>query len=118
MNAIFTFVYIILKRPLIGVYYFRCGYTLNYTDNFCLYQLFQTVFVYNFIMQTLFGERLKMLRKEKGLKQEEIAAILGCTQRKISYLEQGVSEPDLQTLFKLADYFGVSIDFLCGRTEY
>lgn len=33
-------------------------------------------------------------------------------------MEQGVTEPDLQSLLKLADYFGVSIDFLCGRTEY
>lgn len=69
-------------------------------------------------MQNLFAERLRMLRKEKGLKQEDIAKVIGCTQRKISYLEQGVTEPDLQSLFKLADFFGVSIDFLCGRTEY
>lgn len=66
----------------------------------------------------IFGERLKVLRKENHLNQEEIAKILGCTQRKISYMEQGVTEPDLQTLIKLADYFGVSIDFLCGRKDY
>lgn len=69
-------------------------------------------------MQNIFGERLKMLRKENHLNQEEIAKILGCTQRKISYMEQGVTEPDLQTLIKLADYFDVSIDFLCGRKDY
>ena len=69
-------------------------------------------------MQNVFGERLKMLRKEKDLMQEDIAKVLGCTQRKISYMEQGVTEPDLQSLIKLADYFDVSIDFLCGRTEY
>lgn len=66
----------------------------------------------------IFGERLKVLRKENHLNQEEIAKILGCTQRKISYMEQGVTEPDLQSLVKLADYFGVSIDFLCGRKDY
>lgn len=66
----------------------------------------------------IFGERLKILRKENHLNQEEIAKILGCTQRKISYMEQGVTEPDLQSLVKLADYFGVSIDFLCGRKDY
>lgn len=69
-------------------------------------------------MQNTFGERLKVLRKENHLNQEEIAKILGCTQRKVSYMEQGVTEPDLQTLIKLADYFGVSIDFLCGRKDY
>lgn len=69
-------------------------------------------------MQNIFGERLKILRKENHLKQDDVAKILGCTQRKISYMEQGVTEPDLQTLIKLADYFGVSIDFLCGRKDY
>lgn len=69
-------------------------------------------------MQNLFGERLKSLRKEKGLKQEELAKVVGCTQRKISYMERGATEPDLQTLLKLADFFGVTIDYLCGRTEY
>lgn len=69
-------------------------------------------------MQNLFGERLKLLRKEKGLKQEDIAKVIDCTQRRISYMEQGVTEPDLQSLLKLADFFGVSIDFLCGRTDY
>ncbi|MDE5789264.1 MAG: helix-turn-helix domain-containing protein [Clostridia bacterium] len=59
-----------------------------------------------------------MLRKEKELKQEDIANVLGCTQRKISYMEQGVTEPDTQSLVKLADYFGVSVDFLLGRSDY
>ena len=69
-------------------------------------------------MQNVFGERLRMLRKEKELKQEDIANVLGCTQRKISYMEQGVTEPDTQSLVKLADYFGVSVDFLLGRSDY
>lgn len=69
-------------------------------------------------MQNIFGERLKILRKENHLKQDDVAKILGCTQRKISYMEQGVTEPDLQSLVKLADYFDVSIDFLCGRKDY
>lgn len=66
----------------------------------------------------IFGERLKALRKENHSNQKEIAKIIGSTQRKISYMEQGVTEPDLQTLIKLADYFDVSIDFLCGRKDY
>ena len=69
-------------------------------------------------MQNIFGERLRMLRKEKELKQEDIANVLGCTQRKISYMEQGVTEPDTQSLVKLADFFGVSVDFLLGRSDY
>lgn len=72
----------------------------------------------NIDMQKVFGERLKSLRTEKNLTQDDIAKILGCTQRKISYMERGVTEPDLQALSKLADYFGVSIDYLCGRTDY
>lgn len=69
-------------------------------------------------MKLLFAERLKALRKEKGLKQKDLAAALHITQRKISYWETGMLEPDLLTLWIIGDYFGVSIDFLIGKTDY
>ena len=69
-------------------------------------------------MNLLFAERLKYLRKEKGLSQENLAKELEITQRKISYLETGQLEPDLKTLWKISNYFGVSCDYLIGKTEY
>ena len=69
-------------------------------------------------MNVLFAERLKSLRKEKGLKQEELAKELGMAQRKISYWENSVTEPDLSALWKLSDYFGVSVDYLLCKSDY
>lgn len=65
-----------------------------------------------------FKERLKALRLEKGLKQSELAQELKVTQRKISYWEIGQLEPDLLTLWKISDYFQVSIDYLIGKSDY
>ena len=64
-----------------------------------------------------FAERLKGLRKENELKQEELALALQTTQRKISYWESGKIEPDLCALWKIADFFDVSVDYLIGRKE-
>lgn len=69
-------------------------------------------------MELLFAERLKYLRKEKGLSQKELAEEIQITQRKISYLETGQLEPDLKTLWKISSYFEVSCDYLIGKSEY
>lgn len=69
-------------------------------------------------MDLLFAERLKNLRKEKGLSQSKLAEELHITQRKISYLETGHLEPDLKTLLNISNYFGVSCDYLIGKSEY
>lgn len=69
-------------------------------------------------MDILFAERLKSLRKEKGISQKKLAEEIQITQRKISYLETGQLEPDLKTLLKISIYFGVSCDFLIGKSEY
>lgn len=63
------------------------------------------------------GERIKSLRKEKGLLQRELAKNLGMTQQTISLYESGHREPDWKTLNKIAEYFNVSVDFLLGNTD-
>lgn len=69
-------------------------------------------------MELKFAQRLKSLRKEKGLKQSELAQALNVTQRKISYWETAQLEPDLLSLWKISNYFGVSCDYLIGKSEY
>ncbi|MBQ8427946.1 MAG: helix-turn-helix transcriptional regulator [Clostridia bacterium] len=64
-----------------------------------------------------FAERLKSLRQEMNATQNQLADALQTTQRKISYWESGKIEPDLQSLWKIADFFDVSIDFLLGRKD-
>lgn len=67
-----------------------------------------------------FGERLKELRKKHNITQGKLAKILNVKNTTISNYEAGRSYPDFDTLTKIADYFGVSVDYLIGRidTEY
>lgn len=60
---------------------------------------------------------LKIVRKSKKLSQQEVAKHLGVSRSAVAMWETGGSEPDLATVSKLADFFGVSIDYLLGRDE-
>ncbi len=64
---------------------------------------------------TIFSKRLKKLRKNKGLKQQELAEILGIKRNTYSDWENGKTEPRFDNLVKLADFFNVSLDWLFGR---
>lgn len=59
--------------------------------------------------------RLKELRTEKGLYQKDLAKTFNVAVSTYSYWEQGKFEPDGDTLGKIADYFGVTVDYLLGR---
>lgn len=59
--------------------------------------------------------RLKELRKENGKNQDEIAKQINVTRVSYGRYELGTSEPTIDTLCKLADYYGVSLDYLVGR---
>lgn len=65
----------------------------------------------------VFQEKLKELRKEKGLMQKTLAEILQTTNSSISDWECGRSQPDLDTLAKMATYFDVSTDYLLGLED-
>ena len=61
--------------------------------------------------------RLKKLRKERNISQLKLALDLNTNQYTISRYENMEREADYETLIKFADYFGVSLDYLLGRTE-
>lgn len=65
----------------------------------------------------MFKKRLKELRLEKNITQEELADFLNVSKSTISLYENGVREPDLKLLVSIADYFNVSTDYLLGRIE-
>ncbi|BCC32615.1 MULTISPECIES: helix-turn-helix domain-containing protein [Bacillus] len=65
----------------------------------------------------MFGTRLHTLRKERKLRQEDMAKQLGIARTTYAMYEQGKREPDYNTLIKLATFFEVSIDYLLGTTE-
>ena len=62
----------------------------------------------------MFSERLKQLRIEKGLSQQELADMLCVVRQTISKWEKGLSLPDAEMLVKLADALGVSVNELLG----
>jgi transcriptional regulator with XRE-family HTH domain len=65
----------------------------------------------------IFGERLKYLRSEKGIGQNLLAKELQVSNASISYWETGKQEPCAEAIFKLADYFNVSADYLLGLSD-
>lgn len=65
----------------------------------------------------MFAQRLKQLRTERQVSQSELASALKISNRTISMYEQGNSEPNVENLSKIADFFNVTTDYLIGRTE-
>ena len=63
-------------------------------------------------------EIIKELRLEKGLSQAELAKEIGVSQKAIDFWEKGTNEPKASYIVRLADFFGVSADFLLGRKNY
>lgn len=68
-----------------------------------------------------FGERLKFLRDQKGVTQEDLAELLGVNKQTISGYERGVRRPagetSLEVYEKLADYFNVDMMYLLGQSD-
>lgn len=64
-----------------------------------------------------FRDRLIRLRKELNLTQEELAQKIGYTRTAISAWEIGRNEPSNTDTIKLAEYFGVSTDYLLGKSD-
>lgn len=65
----------------------------------------------------MIGKRLRALREGKGLKQIDIANMLGVSRTTYTQYETEKSEPDLTTVAKLADFFDCSTDYLLGKTN-
>ena len=61
--------------------------------------------------------RLQKLRKDRKISQLKLAIDLNLNQNTISRYENMEREADYETLIKFADYFGVSLDYLLGRTD-
>jgi len=64
------------------------------------------------------GNKIAELRKGHGLSQRQLAKEIGTSQANLSRWEQGLNEPSIMECWKIADYFDVSIDVVCGRKEY
>ncbi|MCM1365512.1 MAG: helix-turn-helix domain-containing protein [Faecalibacterium sp.] len=61
--------------------------------------------------------RIRDLREDNDLTQQQIANALGITQRKYSYLETETQPLTDELLIKIADFYNVNIDYILYRTE-
>lgn len=61
--------------------------------------------------------RIRDLREDKDLTQAKMGEILSCSQRVYSNYERGELDIPTEILIKLADFHGVSVDYILGRTE-
>lgn len=64
-----------------------------------------------------FPERIKELRRSRGMTQQALGMVIGVQQDSIYTYEKGICFPEVRGLIALADYFGVSLDYLVGRTD-
>lgn len=68
-------------------------------------------------MEILIAQRIKDLMKSEKLTQMQLARALGVGQSSVSDWINAKSEPRIENLWKLADFFDVSVDYLIGRKE-
>lgn len=65
----------------------------------------------------IFSERLRLLRKERGEKQEELAQLLGVSRPQVSEMEQGNKGTSLERFALLCEHYNVTADYLLGLTD-
>ena len=65
----------------------------------------------------IFAKRFAQLRKSRGVTLQELGDALGITNQAVSYYETGKQLPRFEILCGIADYFGVSLDYLVGRSD-
>ena len=68
-------------------------------------------------MQVRFAQTLSQLRHEKGVSQRQAAQALEVSQALLSHYENGAREPGLDFVCRACEYYGVSADYLLGRTD-
>lgn len=72
--------------------------------------------VYNFDLE-IFATRIKELRNKRGFSTEKLGKAIGVSNASITRWERMQRMPSLENAFNLAHFFGVSIDFLAGKSE-
>jgi DNA-binding XRE family transcriptional regulator len=90
---------------------FQIKYNISFSDIIC----FHRVMVMRY--EVLQFENIRNLRIDGGYTQKEIAALLNVRQNTYSQYEIGVLSYPVEALVKLADFYGVSVDYLLGRTD-
>ena len=66
---------------------------------------------------SILAQRLKKSREAKNLSQVEVSSLTGINNKTLSGYENNVGTPDISTLSRLADLYGVTLDYLAGRVD-
>lgn len=66
---------------------------------------------------SVFSERLQELKEKRNVMQKDVAQAIGVPLRTYQRYEYGEREPQLSTLVRIADFYGVSLDYLAGRAD-
>lgn len=64
-----------------------------------------------------FAQRIRLLREEREFSMRELATAIGFSQSGIGMYETGKRSPDLTVILTYADFFGVPVDYLLGKTD-
>ena len=67
---------------------------------------------------TIVGKRIRELRNDKKLSQGELGKLLSVSQDTVSLWAQSKSLPSIEMILALSEIFGVSCDYLLGKTDY
>ncbi|MBO5516882.1 MAG: helix-turn-helix transcriptional regulator [Firmicutes bacterium] len=68
-------------------------------------------------MELTFGEKVKNLREDADMTQTQLGIAIHATQRKVSYIERGISEPTLDDIVAICKVFHVSADYMLGLSN-
>lgn len=117
------FVFVPTLQDLIGISYRHfitqfvfCQAKTCCKNPFCVFLLFSSLeFIGNRALFMNFNERLRYLIDCEEIKLKDLAPKLCLSASTLSNYAQGIREPDYDTLRRIADYFGVSIDYLLGH---
>lgn len=69
-------------------------------------------------MKDILARRLRECRKEKGLTQGQVAIYCDITEKAYQNYELSTREPKLGILIRIAEFYGVSLDYLVGRSDH
>ena len=106
------------KSPTIKSIYLICqGLNISITEFFNADYMQIPDIEEDIKMSKKFGNILQELREDNNLSQQELGEILNFTGQTISYWELNKREPDIETLIKIAKYFDVTLDYLCGKED-
>lgn len=68
-------------------------------------------------MEIIINKRIRQLREEQRWTQSELARKIGVAHTTVHYWEKGTKAPEIPKIARLCDLFGVSVDYLYGRTD-